>query len=438
MNERNAARGSDDWMEFEGRSKDDAIERACTALNTTRAYLEYKFIGGNKLKARKSETRRPGVTDENSAAMEDPEGDLQPEGLTSDGNFDKPSQGPGHARHPKQSHTPRSGRPEGYAPRPARAAANPRRQGEYEIYDEYGSNDHREPEDRGSRGEPRQDRGGRGGRGGHGGSRFGRPRRDDRPVREPAREEAPANPEKAATKAVEPKEPDTRDYDQLAKDGTALLQDILKFIDVPAEVVAENNEEELLFDLQSDGSGLLIGKRGQMLEALQHLVAKILKLDRNSSKRLIVDSEGYRMRRSDSLAELAEKMADKARRFRKPVSLEPMNAMDRRAIHLALANDRSISTKSVGEGYDRRIVITPKRGPDDRDDRGGRNDRGGRGRGRGERGGRGRGGRGQGAGQRQQPRANRLHDSYDVPAEPKMDMFPDDIDELINKDFGEE
>ena len=227
---------------------------------------------------------------------------------------------------------------------------------------------------------------------------------------------------------------DNRDYDKLAAQGEEILKEILKYISPEAEVFGDNTDEEVVLEIESDGTGLLIGKHGQMLEALQHIVAKMLGLDRNSSKRLIVDSEGYRARRQMSLEALAKKMAMKAKRFRKPVTLEPMTAMDRRVIHMALADDKQIVTKSVGMGRDRKIMITPKHGAGE--GRGGRrgNNRGGFGRGE-RNGGGNRGGRG-GQG-RQQQKSNRMHDSYDVPPEPKMDIFPDNIDEMIDEDFDD-
>jgi spoIIIJ-associated protein len=222
-----------------------------------------------------------------------------------------------------------------------------------------------------------------------------------------------------------------------------LLGQLLKFIDEAAQVEIRETTQEIQLEILGNGSGLFIGKRGATLEALQHLVAKMLGLDRRSGKRILVDSEHYRARRQQALEGLARRLASRARREGRPISVEPMSAIDRRILHLALKNDREVITKSVGEGSNRKVVVVPRRMEGDLDEkslerraaqsnrrgprRGGSNDE------RRTRGGRPQGGRPQGARpqqRRQRPLPpGRMHDSFDVPSVPE-DMFENDEDVL--------
>jgi spoIIIJ-associated protein len=117
-------------------------------------------------------------------------------------------------------------------------------------------------------------------------------------------------------------------------------------------------------DIKGDGSGLLIGKKGQTLDALQFLVNKIInKTSPPGGKvEVIVDTENYRLRKRENLKEMALKMSQKAKRTLKPVSFNPMLPQERRIIHLILAEDREVYTKSYGEGSLRRIIVYPRRG----------------------------------------------------------------------------
>jgi len=168
-------------------------------------------------------------------------------------------------------------------------------------------------------------------------------------------------------------------------------------------------------------------------------------LDTRDGKRVVVDSEGYRERRKQALEGLARKLASRAKRDGRTMSAEPMNSAERRILHMALADDSGVNTKSVGEGDGRKVVIVPRR-------RGGRGGGGGYGRNSGG-GGRGRGsygrnsggggggarrsagGRGRGGGQQRsrggsQGRpgrpTSRQHDSFDVPPDPETSFLPDE------------
>jgi spoIIIJ-associated protein len=138
------------------------------------------------------------------------------------------------------------------------------------------------------------------------------------------------------------------------------LEEILALIPVEATVAASRGEGRITLKVQGDRSGLLIGRKGNTLDALQFLVNKIVRKALDKKIDVVIDSENYRRRREDSLTQLALKMGDKAKRIKKPVTTNPMNPHDRRLIHLALKDDEHLETRSRGEGLLKRVVIIPK------------------------------------------------------------------------------
>jgi spoIIIJ-associated protein len=138
------------------------------------------------------------------------------------------------------------------------------------------------------------------------------------------------------------------------------LEEILALIPVEATVAASRGEGRITLKVQGDRSGLLIGRKGKTLDALQFLVNKIVSKALDKKIDVVIDSENYRRRREDSLTQLALKMGDKAKRIKKPVTTNPMNPHDRRLIHLALKDDEQVETRSRGEGLMKRVVIIPK------------------------------------------------------------------------------
>ncbi|MEW6615006.1 MAG: RNA-binding cell elongation regulator Jag/EloR [Thermodesulfobacteriota bacterium] len=140
------------------------------------------------------------------------------------------------------------------------------------------------------------------------------------------------------------------------------LEDILARLKVDATVNAEELGDKILLNINGDGSGLLIGRRGQTLDALQHIVDKIVNRSSGDRKWIIIDTEGYRERRAESLKNLALKLGEKVKRLGKPVYITPLNAHDRRVIHLTLQGDAKLITKSKGDGHLRKVVISNKKG----------------------------------------------------------------------------
>lgn len=114
-------------------------------------------------------------------------------------------------------------------------------------------------------------------------------------------------------------------------------------------------------DLSGPDMGILIGKRGQTLDALQYLISLFVNKEGDSYIRVKLDTENYRERRKITLEKLAKKIAYTVKRTKKPVSLEPMNPYERRVIHSALQNDKYVCTKSEGEEPYRKVVILLKR-----------------------------------------------------------------------------
>lgn len=149
--------------------------------------------------------------------------------------------------------------------------------------------------------------------------------------------------------------------DELAMKAKTLLSGILERMNIEAPVTADAREDAIVLNIQGDGGGLLIGKRGQNLDALQYIVNKATNRSGEDRKMIVIDTEAYRKRREDALVSLAERLGQKVKKTRKAVTVSHMNAHDRRIIHLTLQTDSSLTTKSRGEGEYRKIIIMPAR-----------------------------------------------------------------------------
>lgn len=136
-----------------------------------------------------------------------------------------------------------------------------------------------------------------------------------------------------------------------------VLQGIISRMELEYEVVLRSDG---VLEISGDGSGLLIGKHGQTLDALQFIINRIANKNREGAVHITVDTEKYRQRHIDRLRMIAQKMGQKAKKTGKSVSLEKMNPYDRRIIHLALKSEQDLSTKSIGEGIFKKVVIQPR------------------------------------------------------------------------------
>jgi len=145
------------------------------------------------------------------------------------------------------------------------------------------------------------------------------------------------------------------------KRGEAFLADVTKEMGTTVTVKVIETEDEVTFDLIGEDLGLLIGKRGQTLNALQYLTHLIVNKDKQQSyKTVIVDAEDYRNRREETLTDLAQKLASKAVRKNEAVKLEPMPSFERKIIHTALQDHQDVATFSEGKDPNRYIVIKPE------------------------------------------------------------------------------
>ena len=113
--------------------------------------------------------------------------------------------------------------------------------------------------------------------------------------------------------------------------------------------------------MHGGNSAVLIGKRGQTLEAIQYIVEKIVNKNRKGRVSIHIDVEGYLEKRRISLQRLAVKMAEKVKRTGKSVAIGQMNAYDRRIVHIALQDDNTVRTQSKGEGFLKKLIIFPRK-----------------------------------------------------------------------------
>ena len=141
------------------------------------------------------------------------------------------------------------------------------------------------------------------------------------------------------------------------------LTDVFDKMNLEVEIITKFDEIEGVIEVELKGPemGVLIGKRGQTLDSLQYLTNLALNRKSDNYLRVKIDTEDYRRRRKETLENLAKNMAYKAKRTKRPVSLEAMNPYERRIIHSALQNDKYVVTHSEGEEPYRHVVITLKK-----------------------------------------------------------------------------
>lgn len=140
-----------------------------------------------------------------------------------------------------------------------------------------------------------------------------------------------------------------------------VLERILAEITVPSQVQGRVDGETIYLDIKGDGTGLLIGRHGQTLDAIQYIVGRIVGKQLGEKKVIVIDTERYRERRRENLERLSRQMGEKAKSTGRPVSLQLMSASDRRIVHLALKHDRDLETRSEGEGSMKSIKIIPRK-----------------------------------------------------------------------------
>ncbi len=147
------------------------------------------------------------------------------------------------------------------------------------------------------------------------------------------------------------------------------LRQMLKCLGLAAEVSVRAPETpgdglgraSAVLDIRGEDLGILIGRRGSTLAALQYLLNVMINRQFQSRVVVTVDVEGYKRRREEALKGLAQRLAQKVKQTGRPITLEPMPAAERRIVHLALLNDPNVVTSSIGNGEDRKVMISPRR-----------------------------------------------------------------------------
>ena len=193
-------------------------------------------------------------------------------------------------------------------------------------------------------------------------------RKSDRPKRESGerrerKQSGGKKRESAEPREKEAKAPAIAYSEELAKENDAaiFLSELLKKMNIDATVEAAETEDGLRLNIVSTTDGLLIGRRGETLDAIQYIVSLYMNKDRkeNGYRRVSVDTEGYRARREETLRRLARKNAAQVARTGRSVAMEPMNPYERRVLHSALQGFKGVTTHSEGEEPNRRVIITP-------------------------------------------------------------------------------
>ena len=184
----------------------------------------------------------------------------------------------------------------------------------------------------------------------------------DRPAKMPKEKKAEEKKEEPVKPAAKEEQVLAEVEEQTIKAVEQFLKDTLKAMDMEVEIISSIDGDGALYvDMKGGHMGILIGKRGQTLDALQYLANRVANKHQAGYVRVKLDTENYRARREETLKHLAKNIAHKVKRNRRPVVLEPMNPYERRIIHSALQSDPYVTTHSEGEDPYRKVVVTLKR-----------------------------------------------------------------------------
>ncbi len=153
----------------------------------------------------------------------------------------------------------------------------------------------------------------------------------------------------------------TQQHQETAALAQDILENLLRHMNIQARVSVRTMSDPIVLDVETDNGGLIIGRRGETLSALQYLVNVLIGKRTRRWTKVVIDVEHWRDRREETLRALALRQADRVRQQHRPVALDPMPAGERRIIHVTLQDQRDIETHSEGEEPNRRLVITPKR-----------------------------------------------------------------------------
>ncbi len=153
----------------------------------------------------------------------------------------------------------------------------------------------------------------------------------------------------------------TADREDLAEKASDFLLGLLERMGISADIDIKDDADKTTLEIQTGDTELVIGRRGVVLDALQHLVNKAVFHDRqgDKAKPLVVDAGGFRDKQIERLRTLAQRMGEKALQTKQIVPLQPMSPHDRRIVHMAIAEIPGLSSRSEGEGEDRHILVVP-------------------------------------------------------------------------------
>jgi spoIIIJ-associated protein len=177
---------------------------------------------------------------------------------------------------------------------------------------------------------------------------------------------APTQPQKIENSIDPDRKVDLGDQDEVLNQAEQVVSELLHKMKVTAQVSAHYGEEDeegrqrVFVDIRGSDLGILIGRKAEILNALQYVINLILGKKLERWVQVVVDVEGYRARRERQLRQMADRMAEQAVKTGKRQYLEPMNAAERRIVHLELRNHPDVTTQSVGEDPTRKVTISPK------------------------------------------------------------------------------
>ncbi len=187
--------------------------------------------------------------------------------------------------------------------------------------------------------------------------------RSNRTDRAEKAERAESRPEKKNDEPFVPSDPET--LSETGRIAYDFLKNVTEKMGVQVAIRVTEEADHLSVAMMGDTLGILIGRRGDTLDALQYLVSLQVNKNREGYMRVSLDTENYRAKREEALTRLAQRMAARARKTGRKVTLEPMNPYERRVLHSALQNNPYVTTHSEGEEPYRRVVITLKSNPDE-------------------------------------------------------------------------
>lgn len=146
-----------------------------------------------------------------------------------------------------------------------------------------------------------------------------------------------------------------------ARKAKEVLSDILRLMEIDARVEVSKENDHLLLEIHSKDNSASMGKKAQVLDAMQYLVNRIVSRSHPGDERIIVDAEGYRRRRAEQLKSMAHQVAQRVRDEGVPYAFDTsLNSAERRIVHMELKNEPDIMTKSEGDGERRRLVVYPR------------------------------------------------------------------------------